>query len=85
MDDLKTDVWLGEFDIINQRVGKHVPRLEMRNYAKVFLHGLVGISERRNSWHLAEFAGYSCPDSLQRLLDRASWQDQEVLYELQDY
>jgi SRSO17 transposase len=85
MDDLRTDVWIGEFDIINQRVGKHIPRLEMRNHAKVFLHGLVGISERRNSWHLAEFAGYSCPDSLQRLLDRASWQDQEVLYELQDY
>lgn len=85
MDDLKAEVWRSEFDIVAERIGKYFTRSEMRDHAKVFLRGLVGMSERRNSWHLAEFAGYSCPDSIQRLLDRASWQDPDVRDELQDY
>ncbi|RLS23776.1 MAG: hypothetical protein DWH73_04305 [Planctomycetota bacterium] len=66
-----------------ERVCKYIPRLEIRDHAKYFLRSLVGGAQRKNSWHLAESAGYCCPDSLQRLLAQASWDSYKVREELQ--
>ncbi len=85
MDDLLAEDWHNEFDAICERVCKYIPRLEMRDHAKSFLRGLVGGAHRKNSWHLAESAGYSRPDSLQRLLAQASWDSDKVRDELQVY
>ena len=85
MDDLLADDWHNEFNEICERVCKYIPRLEMRDHAKSFLRGLVGGAHRKNSWHLAESAGYSRPDSLQRLLAQASWDSDKVRDELQVY
>jgi SRSO17 transposase len=45
------------------------PRLRSRSY----LLGLVSGLERKNGWTLAEFAGDTTPDGMQRLLNAARW------------
>lgn len=72
MEDLVVDDWHNEFNEICTRVCKHTSRLEMRNHVQAFMRGLASGARRKNSWHLAESAGFSGPDSLQRLMAQAS-------------
>ena len=85
MEDLVLDDWHNEFNEICTRVCKYMSRLEMRNHVQAFMRGLASGARRKNSWHLAESAGYSGPDSLQRLMAQASWQPDKVRDELQVY
>src|SRR5688500_15431522 len=48
-------------------------RVEPRRAAHDFILGLLSAVERKNSWWLAEQAGYANPLALQRLLHRAVW------------
>ncbi len=38
-----------------------------------YLKGIVSSIERKNGWQLAEQAGESRPDGIQRLLNSAAW------------
>ncbi len=48
-------------------------RREPRWRARSYLLGLASGLERKNGWTLAEFAGDSTPDGMQRLLNAARW------------
>jgi hypothetical protein len=48
--------------------GRREPRLRARAY----LDGLLSGLERKNGWSLAEFAGDTTPDGMQRLLNHAA-------------
>ena len=53
-------------------------RREPRLRAWSYLLGLVSGLERKNGWTLAEFAGDRTPDGMQRLLNAAVWDEDEV-------
>jgi SRSO17 transposase len=48
-------------------------RREHRLRARSYLLGLLSGLERKNGWSLAEFAGDTRPDGMQRLLNHAKW------------
>jgi SRSO17 transposase len=50
-----------------------------------YLRGVVSITERKNGWQLAELAGEATPDGMQRLLNTAKWDADQVRDELQQY
>ncbi|CAM4383097.1 IS701 family transposase [Nocardiopsis rhodophaea] len=68
------DAWANSFDELFSQVlapffGRREPRLRARSYLLGLLSGL----ERKNGWSLAEFAGDTTPDGMQRLLNHARW------------
>ena len=50
-----------------------------------YLLGLASGLERKNGWTLAEFAGDATPDGMQRLLNAAVWDEDEVRDRLMGY
>jgi SRSO17 transposase len=60
-------------------------RGEPRLRAWSYLLGLVSGLERKNGWTLAEFAGDATPDGMQRLLDAAVWDEDDVRDRLVGY
>ena len=50
-----------------------------------YLRGLLAPLERKNGWTLAEQAGESSPDGMQRLLATADWDADRVRDDLRDY
>jgi SRSO17 transposase len=48
-------------------------RAEPRQRALRYLKGLLSHTERKNGWQLAEEAGESTPDGMQRLLNASRW------------
>jgi hypothetical protein len=40
---------------------------------------LISTTERKNGWQLAELAGEATPDEMQRLLNAAKWDADQVL------
>jgi DDE superfamily endonuclease len=65
--------WGQELERLNARIAPRFARPEPRRRALAFLKGIVSSIERKNSWHLAEHAGESRPDGMQRLLNSAAW------------
>lgn len=53
--------------------------------ARVYLTGLLAPVERKNGWHLAEAAGDTTPDRMQRLLSKARRDANEVRDDLRAY
>jgi SRSO17 transposase len=49
-----------------------------RGSARAYLRGLLSSLERKNGWSLAEFAGNTTPDGMQRLLNHAKWGADQV-------
>jgi hypothetical protein len=47
--------------------------------------GTSRITERKNGWQLAELAGEATPDGMQRLLNTAHWDADQVRDDLQEY
>ena len=71
--------WQDEFDelfagVLAPAFGRREPRLRARSYVLGLASGL----ERKNGWTLAEFAGEATPDGMQRLLNAAVWDEDEV-------
>ena len=78
--------WLGRFgDMFARVVAPAFFRREPRLRAEAYLLGLVAGMERANGWTLAEFAGDRTPDGMQRLLNAAVWDEQEVRDRLVSY
>jgi SRSO17 transposase len=50
-----------------------------------YIRGLVSVTERKNGWQLAEVAGEATPDGMQRLLNTAHWDADQVRDDLQAY
>ncbi|MFF5037556.1 IS701 family transposase [Nocardia salmonicida] len=64
---------VAELDSLMTRVGARFTRSEPRARAREYVSGLVAGLERKNGWTLAEHAGESGPQGMQRLLRRADW------------
>lgn len=77
--------WAKELEGLHERVTHRFARAEPRRRALAYLKGLVGTSERKNSWQLAEAAGEATPDGMQRLLNAAGWDAGLVRDDLRGY
>jgi SRSO17 transposase len=69
------------FLTIGHRFGRVEPRRRTRDYVR----GLFARVARKNSWQLAEQAGHSTPDGLQRLLAGSKRESDDIRDDLQGY
>src|SRR5258707_15247691 len=58
---------------VHARIAPRFRRREARERARRYLQGLLGRSERKNGWELAEALGGGGPQGMQRLLNAADW------------
>jgi SRSO17 transposase len=77
--------WAVGLEKVVERIGPRFARSEPRVRAGVYLRGLLSRAERKNGWTLAEQAGDSTPDAMQRLLNHADWDADAVRDDLRDY
>jgi SRSO17 transposase len=68
-----TDGWSDEFDDFVSRFAGRFGRVEPRRQMISYLRGLLGETERKNGWTLAEAAGDAGPQGMQRLLNYYAW------------
>ncbi len=72
-------------DDLLERVGPRFTRPEPRLRAQLFVRGILSGPARKNSWTLAEYAGESDPNGMQRLLTSARWDVGAVRDDLRDW
>ena len=77
--------WAAELEEMHGRIAHRFARSEPRKRALSYLKGLTGSVERKNGWRLAEATGERTPDGMQRLLNAANWDADEVRDDLRDY
>jgi SRSO17 transposase len=70
---------------LHARIAPHFRRREARERARRYLEGLLGPSERKNGWQLAETLGEGGPQGMQRLLNAADWDAEAVRDDLRAY
>src|SRR6266699_3499090 len=83
VEDLRS--WADRLEEVQDRFGPYFERAEPRQRAMAYIRGLVSITERKNGWQLAELAGEATPDGMQRLLNTAHWDADQVRDDLQEY
>jgi SRSO17 transposase len=83
IEDLRT--WADRLEEIQDRFAPYFERAEPRQRAIAYICGLVGQTQRKNGWQLAELAGEATPDGMQRLLNTAHWDANQVRDDLQQY
>ena len=83
IDDLRQ--WADGLEEIQDMLAPHCVRTEPRQRLIAYIRGLLSMTERKNSWHLAELAGESTPDGMQRLLNTAHWDADQVRDDLRQY
>src|SRR2546429_8994789 len=62
-----------ELAALQERIGPHFRRAEVRERVGRFLTSLLSGGERKNGWQLAEELDESGPQGVQRLLNGADW------------
>lgn len=67
----QVSAWAEEIETVGKRIGGHFARSEPRRRAVGYVSALLGNTERKNGWQLAEHPGDSTPDNVQHLLARA--------------
>ncbi|MDM7490370.1 MULTISPECIES: IS701 family transposase [Rhodococcus] len=72
------------FAVFCARFAHRFPRVEPRRRMSAYVHGLLGGVERKNGWTLAEAAGETGPEGMQRLLNTASWDENGVRDDVRD-
>src|SRR5215211_1672095 len=77
--------WAVGLEEVHARIAGRFARAEPRARVLAYLRGLLGQSERKNGWTLAEAAGEVSPDGMQRLLRTADWDADAVRDELRSY
>jgi SRSO17 transposase len=77
--------WAAGLEEVHRRIASGFARAEPRARVLAYLRGLLGQSERKNGWTLAEAAGEVSPDGMQRLLRTADWNAHAVRDELRSY
>src|SRR6266568_6096011 len=79
------DLVVGELGELHGRIAGRFGRAEPRARVREYVSGLVAGLERKNGWTLAERAGETSPDGMQRLLRVADWDTREVRDDVRDY
>jgi SRSO17 transposase len=77
--------WADRLEEVQDRLAPYFERAEPRQRVMAYLRGLLSITERKNGWQLAELAGEATPDGMQRLLNTAHWDADQVRDDLQQY
>jgi len=77
--------WTEDFTTLVARIGPRFARAEARRHAADYLRGLLGRTERKNGWQLAEAVGDATPYGLQQFLYRATWDPDAVRDDLRAY
>jgi SRSO17 transposase len=88
--ELKTTVndvvrWAQELRYLHARIASFFARPEPRHRCLLYLQGMLSDVARKNGWQLAEQAGETRPDGMQRLLSNAVWDEDRVRDELRIY
>ena len=65
--------WARDLERLGEWISARFTRAEPRARALAYLKGLMSDIPRKNGWQLAEFAGETTPDGMQRLLSTADW------------
>jgi SRSO17 transposase len=82
---VQVEEWAAELEALCERIAPRFGRVEVRRRAGAFLRGLLAVVERKNGWQLAEHAGEHTPDGMQRLLNHAHWDPDQVRDDLPGY
>src|SRR5256886_13429054 len=77
--------WAMELRHLHARIAPYFARPEPRRRSLLYLQGILSDVARKNGWQLAEQAGESRPDGMQRLLSTAIWDENGVRDELRTY
>jgi len=79
--------WAVQLDELGELIGSRFFRPEPRERALGYVRGLLSPvpGETRNGWTLAQAAGERCPDGMQRLLNRAVWDEAGGREDLRGY
>jgi SRSO17 transposase len=77
--------WSKAFGELHRRIGHRFCRSEARERARRYLAGLLRRVERKNGWQMAEAIGERDPQGVQRLLNSARWDANEVRDDLREY
>nr|WP_163507719.1 IS701 family transposase [Fodinicola acaciae] len=77
--------WQAEFDELVASIGPRFFRVEPRLRVQRFLAGLLSDMPVKNCWTIAEHAGETGPDGMQRLLANAAWDQDGVRDDLRAY
>ena len=85
LDDDDLAAWIAGLNDLFALVAGRFPRVEPRLQARAYVRGLLAPLAEKNSWTLAEAAGNKTPDRMQRLLNRAAWDDGGVRDDVRGY
>ena len=78
--------WAEHLDELGELIGSRFFRPEPRERALGYVKGLLSpVADTRNGWTLAQAAGERSPDGMQRLLNRAVWDERGVREDLRGY
>jgi len=77
--------WSEALGELHERIGRRFARSEARERVRRYLVGLLGRVERKNGWQMAEAIGERDPQGVQRLLNSARWDADEVRDDLREY
>src|SRR5215207_6275815 len=80
-----TRAWARELERLHARIAHRFRRAEPRRRSLAYLKALAASVERKNGWQMAEAVGDSTPDGMQRLLNQAEWDAEEVRADLREY
>ncbi|MFL5586600.1 MAG: IS701 family transposase [Ktedonobacteraceae bacterium] len=77
--------WAQSVVCLHARIASRFGRPEPRRRALAYLKGILSSLERKNGWHLAEYAREATPYGMQRLLSSAVWDVDLVRDDLRTY
>lgn len=77
--------WRAGFDDMFALVAGRFAQADSRRRARMYVLGLLSGTERKNSWTLAEQAGDTTPDGMQRLLNFYRWDADAVRDDLRSF
>ena len=77
--------WIAGLDDLFALAAGRFFRVEPRLRARAYVRGLLAPLASKNGWTLAEAAGNATPDGMQRLLNRATWDDDGVRDDVRSY
>lgn len=77
--------WAAGLEEVHELIAPRFARSEPRVRVAAYVRGLLAPLERKNGWTLAEDAGETSPDGMQRLLTGADWDAEGVRDDLQAY
>jgi SRSO17 transposase len=82
---VEVEGWAAQFERLWERISPQFVRPEVRRRVAGFLQGLLSDVARKNGWQLAEQAGETTPDGMQRLLTTARWDADGLRDDLRGY